>query len=248
MDPLPRAPQYHPEVTVDLTLRVSDLMEPASGNWDLRILRQLFVEEEIPLIMRINTRRDKDDTIRWGFSRNGIYDSKSGYKLLENILKDQQIWEKRLQGLIKCNVGSVWSAPSENGGAAWLTRDSSGTALAHSRRSGVGIRSQLEADLLALVWSMEALIDLKHKKVIIEISSSRIPAAMSVSSIPWDLHPLLKRLKRALDRFDECQLAFVHQGSNTVADSIARSVVQHRRYQSYIARNGPKLVGLSNPP
>lgn len=93
-------------------------------------------------------------------------------------MKDQQIWEKLPQGLIKCNVGSAWSAPSENGGAAWLTRDSSGTALAHSRRSGVGIRSQLEADLLALVWSMEALIDLKHKKVIIEISSSRIPAAM----------------------------------------------------------------------
>lgn len=32
MDPLPRAPQYHPEVTVDLTLRVFKLMEPASGN------------------------------------------------------------------------------------------------------------------------------------------------------------------------------------------------------------------------
>lgn len=36
--------------------------------------------------MRINTRRDKDDTIRWDFSRNGIYELKSGYKLLETIV------------------------------------------------------------------------------------------------------------------------------------------------------------------
>ncbi|KAJ4870485.1 Uncharacterized protein Rs2_47905 [Raphanus sativus] len=40
--------------------------------------------------------------------------------------------------------------------------------MLHSRRSFVGIRSQLEADLTAMVWVAEALCDIKAKRVLLE--------------------------------------------------------------------------------
>lgn len=95
------------------------------------------------------------------------------------------------------------------------------------------------ADMLALVWSTEALFDLKIKKVSIEISSSRLPAIMSMTSIPWNLHHLSRRVLRALECFEEVHLALVHQGSNTIADCIAGSSLQQRHHQSYLARSGP---------
>lgn len=47
LDPLPRAPRYLLDANVDLTLRVSELIDQNTGTWDLRTLSQLFVAEDI---------------------------------------------------------------------------------------------------------------------------------------------------------------------------------------------------------
>lgn len=138
---------------------------------------------------------------------------------------DKPIWVKPPQNMLKCNVGSAWSLSSGNSGASWITRNHAGTPLLHSRRSFAGIRTQLEADLLALAWAVEALADVKVNKAIIEISSVWLPATLSLSSIPWNLHHLLRRISRALDCLQEYQVVLTNQGSNAVATR-ARSALQ----------------------
>lgn len=49
------------------------------------LVREIVCEEDVDLV--VNTRYNllEHDPLEWGFSRNGIYDSKSGYKLAETL-------------------------------------------------------------------------------------------------------------------------------------------------------------------
>ncbi|XP_048598085.1 uncharacterized protein LOC125578967 [Brassica napus] len=421
MGPVPRAPLYRQDADVDLTLRVSDLMVLNSSVWDTRKLQELFVDEDIPLILQVNIHRDKNDDLWWGLSRNGVYDTKSGYKLAECIAdmnsgqqcslpplekqlwkdiwktktspklrhflwrilsgalavkhqlvsrgiptvsrcpvcqqgpetichmlfqcplakevwersafplphagfstsstflnmyhllanskkpslnpkirlafpwilwqiwmarnlfcfeqrrlnaeavidkameeaavwlhlhsfipddppeitveeKTSQAWEKPPLGYFKCNASTVWEAQTGNVGAAWIVRDSFGEALFHSRRSFVGIRSQVEATMIGMVWTTEALNDIQVRRIILETSSPQAQKNFSQASLPWSLNSLWKRFRRALDRFETYRVVRINDGCNTIAQNIAESALQVQWQQSYLARNGPEWL------
>ncbi|KAH0884114.1 hypothetical protein HID58_060210, partial [Brassica napus] len=69
----------------DLTLSVSDLIYRHLGGWDVRRIRQVIAVEDVECILKTNIDLSKEDSLRWGFSNNGIYNSKSGYKLLQDL-------------------------------------------------------------------------------------------------------------------------------------------------------------------
>ncbi|KAG2265571.1 hypothetical protein Bca52824_072650 [Brassica carinata] len=79
--PIPRSPRYRTD-EVDLTLKVSDLIDERHGTWDVQRVRHLFVGEDANQILEMRPQLNHHDTMVWGFSRNGLYDSQSGYKLL----------------------------------------------------------------------------------------------------------------------------------------------------------------------
>lgn len=106
-------------------------------------------------------------------------------------VKDSHSWEKPPINYVKCNVGSAWSTCNGRSGAAWILTDAEGKPILHSRRSFVGIRSQLEADLSAQVWATEqALCDLTTKRVVLETSSTQFPESLAVQMVPMHLQPL----------------------------------------------------------
>ncbi|XP_013589281.1 PREDICTED: uncharacterized protein LOC106297621 [Brassica oleracea var. oleracea] len=87
-------------------------------------------------------------------------------------------WIIPSDSFLKCNVGSSWSQYSGTCGASWLLRDSKGNVLLHSRRAFSGILSSVQADLLVLSWSADAMSDLKMKKIIFEFSSIQAGLAL----------------------------------------------------------------------
>ncbi|CAN7025200.1 unnamed protein product, partial [Brassica rapa subsp. trilocularis] len=160
---------------------------------------------------------------------------------MELEVEDSNSWKKPPSTTVKCNVGSAWSASNSTSGAAWILRNSEGEAILHSRRSFVGVRSQLEADLIAHVWTSEALSDLKLNRVILETSSSQLPQFLALHAVPRTLHILWKRLRKALDHI-KCRHFLVRKECNRVATTIATSALQSQWHQSYISAKGPRWL------
>lgn len=85
LDKVPRSPHYRQDAEVDLTLTVGDLMHPQGAGWNLQRIREIIAEEDISLILQTPSNVSRQDSVVWGLFKNGSYDSRSGYKLLETI-------------------------------------------------------------------------------------------------------------------------------------------------------------------
>ncbi|KAF3577850.1 hypothetical protein DY000_02032836 [Brassica cretica] len=71
LDLEPRPPSYRPDAPVDLTLLVSDLINPHLGGWDVRRVRQVIAIEDVDRVLKTKIELSKEDSLRWGFSNNG---------------------------------------------------------------------------------------------------------------------------------------------------------------------------------
>ncbi|XP_048613347.1 uncharacterized protein LOC125587196 [Brassica napus] len=78
----PVAPVMHPN------MRVSDLINQDSKEWDVEILEDYVHPDDIPLIrsMAISSTH-RGDTFCWNYTRNSQYTAKSGYWVAQNLLK-----------------------------------------------------------------------------------------------------------------------------------------------------------------
>lgn len=148
-------------------------------------------------------------------------------------------WHKPPVGFVKCNVASSWIDPVQNHGAAWIVRESHGIPVFHSRRAFAPINSKISAELSTLKWSVEALHDLRVKKVCLELSSQDTWNAINSPSLFPSLAVDISRILRSLHNFDQCQMLLIPAEANSIAEMIALSVTKDRRYQSYIAQGGP---------
>lgn len=67
---------------VDLSSKVSQLILTAGNNWDEAKLRDLIVDEDVNIIMKIKLSSvAEQDLLGWHYNENGIYSVKSGYWL-----------------------------------------------------------------------------------------------------------------------------------------------------------------------
>lgn len=152
---------------------------------------------------------------------------------------NSNMWTKPPLGVVKCNVGSAWSSSNGHGGMAWIVRDSYGKSLFHSRRSFVGICSQLEADLVALGWAVEAMRHLNLSRVILEFSSTMSPVTLSTSNLPQSLQPHWRKFNRSIAQLEVCKLVLTSLSGNLIASAIADSALHIQHHQSYMSANGP---------
>ncbi|XP_033133908.1 uncharacterized protein LOC117127485 [Brassica rapa] len=81
----PVAPVMHPN------MRVSDLINQESKEWDIWLLEDYVHPDDIPLIrsMAISSTHRRD-TFCWNYTRNGQYTVKSGYWVAQNLLKSRR--------------------------------------------------------------------------------------------------------------------------------------------------------------
>ena len=82
---IPVVPVMHPN------LRVSDFINPATKDWDVRLLEDYVNPDDIPLIRSLATSSaHPHDTFCWNYTRNGQYTIKSGYWVDQNLLKTEE--------------------------------------------------------------------------------------------------------------------------------------------------------------
>lgn len=156
--------------------------------------------------------------------------------------QSEQVWRKPPMGFVKCNVGCSWSDSSIHSGASWIIRDFRGQPMEHSRRSFIGMKSIIEADLETICWAANDLQTLHWNKVIIEISSPQALEALNNPAKFPGLANLIERTRQALHRFHNCSILVVNSVVNVVAGKIAVSVTNDGRFSSYIARGGPRWL------
>lgn len=191
-----------------------------------------------------------------------VEDSSIWFKLLQIDQEEKsdtsgkssdQLWRKPSLGFIKCNVCRSWSARHHHSGGSWVSRDFRGQTLEHSRRSFIGLKSGIEADLEIICWAANDLKTLYWNRVIIETSSLQVlDVLQNPASFPL-LADSIRRTRQALHSFQNCSIEVVSASANRVAEKIADSVTRDGRLSSYIARGGPRwlfddlLADAANP-
>ncbi|CAN7091771.1 unnamed protein product, partial [Brassica rapa subsp. narinosa] len=93
---------------VDLSLTVSELIDMRYDTWNIQRVRHLFVEEDANHILGLKIDLSRSDTVVWGLERNGIYSTKSGYKLLETALEVNSHPQTTLPPMEKRLWSSLW--------------------------------------------------------------------------------------------------------------------------------------------
>lgn len=145
-------------------------------------------------------------------------------------------WEKPSLSFVKCNIDASWVNATENTGASWLLRNSSGEPLLHSRRSFSAISTKIEAELLSFSWAIDCLSDLRFGKVVFESSSYLAGEAILRPEMFLGFQDLLAHIRDKLSGFRLWNISYAQFQGNRCAHEIALSVTRDHRYQSYIAR------------
>lgn len=139
MDEAPRAPQYKQDAIVDLTITVADLIDPQRNTWNSRVLSELIVDEDVRIIQSSCLNVRVPDSIVWGFSKNGRYDTRSGYKALETFQEIQAPGTFTLPPLEKRLWGDLWKTKTSPKLRHFLWRALSGALAVKERIRSRGI-------------------------------------------------------------------------------------------------------------
>lgn len=70
---------------MDIMLKVFDLCEVNTGKWNENLVHQTFIDRDAEYILRLKVSTSLDDTYVWGLSKDGAYNTQSGYKLAVDL-------------------------------------------------------------------------------------------------------------------------------------------------------------------
>jgi hypothetical protein len=60
-------------------------MDPATGMWDVELVRDNFCEQDAAIILSIPVFEDIEDTWAWHFDEKGLFSVKSVYKIQRQL-------------------------------------------------------------------------------------------------------------------------------------------------------------------
>lgn len=125
-------------------------------------------------------------------------------------------------------------------GAAWVTRDSTGTVLLHSKRSSGGIQTKDEACFVSIAWDIESMKSLRYQKVHFALEGRMfVDAINNPKALPSFKFKVLE-IRHLLRSFLEWRMLVEPYDANRGARLIATSAVLDLRYQSYVAKGHRK--------
>ena len=97
------------QIMVDIKLKVSQLIDPVSRNWNLNMLRDLFPWKDIQLIRDTRPMISREDSYCWSATNHGLYTVKSGYELSCRQVHQASFKEAEEQPSINPLFQSIWS-------------------------------------------------------------------------------------------------------------------------------------------
>ena len=97
------------QVMVDITLKVSQLIDPVSKNWNLNMLRDLFPWKDAQLILNQRPMLSKEDAYCWSGTNHGLYTVKSGYDLSSSQNHKEMFHKAQEQPSVNPIFQGIWS-------------------------------------------------------------------------------------------------------------------------------------------
>ncbi|KAG5376345.1 hypothetical protein IGI04_040941, partial [Brassica rapa subsp. trilocularis] len=213
--------------------------------WNRNLVLQTFTDEDAARVLVLKPKISQEDDYRWGFTEHGAYSTQKLWRQAQNIVPDSEEvmvnnkWRKPPQGSFKCNIGSSWSNSFNPSGVSWILRDYKGLTTLHSRRAYSGLRSKEEADLHSTLWAVESMRDLRQHHVAFESSSTELRQILLNPHHFNHFHHLVSAIMYNLQAIEGWSIHHTSLECNSAAGAIAASVTTGRRYQSYVASNGP---------
>lgn len=64
--------------------RVSELINPTTGDWDKELIEDIFWEEDRQHILAIPLKEDAEDVLAWHYDKKGVFSVKSAYHVLQD--------------------------------------------------------------------------------------------------------------------------------------------------------------------
>lgn len=108
---LPSSPPRPPRSLIpdiDPDLKVNNLLLPNSRTWNLAVLQNLVVPEDVPLICSIRPRaRNLHDGFCWCYTISGAYSVKSGHELAMKLKQDTEATAEPSTKWLKTKVWKV---------------------------------------------------------------------------------------------------------------------------------------------
>ena len=65
----------------NLLTKVSELIDPTTGKWDMELVNDMFWDEDAKLILQMPSRDKAVDFLAWHFDPKGVFSFKQAYKL-----------------------------------------------------------------------------------------------------------------------------------------------------------------------
>ncbi|KAJ4889956.1 Uncharacterized protein Rs2_29704 [Raphanus sativus] len=209
---------YLPDAVIDLSMTVDELLIPHTGLWDVHKGRQRFVEKDAILILKLKTIQYRQDSLQWGFTKDGTYTSRSGYGFRTPFVppKSQRLW---------------------------LLRDHQGRVILHSRRSYSSVQSQEDAELLGTYWAVDCLKTMRFEQIIFESSFRLAKVRLQGHHAAVDASPpIVRDIITKLQQMQAWSLDYAVPSRNTAALKIAESATTYHKYHSYISKEGPSWL------
>lgn len=74
--------------------KVSDLLDPYTGSWDIEPVKDIFWEEDVNNILAIPVHAGREDSVAWHFDHKGVLSVKSAYHVLEDEAEILRVRQK----------------------------------------------------------------------------------------------------------------------------------------------------------
>lgn len=155
IDGAPRPPMYRADSDVNLALTVSDLFIPGTAFWNRELLFDTFSPEDANRILLLRPDITKEDNIRWSFTKDGTYTTRSGYQFTEALLEMHSQSSHVLPPIERKLWSSIWKIKAPPKIKHFIWRALSGALAVKERLQTRGI--QVDATCLGCGHSSESI-------------------------------------------------------------------------------------------
>ena len=69
---------------------VSELINPSFGDWDVDLVKEIFWEEDVKVILALPVHEGRDNLIAWHYDNHGRFSVKSAYKVCRADLSHER--------------------------------------------------------------------------------------------------------------------------------------------------------------
>lgn len=199
IDPAPRPPNYRQDSIIDLTLKISDLLIPNTSSWDSGRVRQAFTEHDAEIILRLKPNCSKEDGYKWGFTKDGCYSSRSGYKFLDSLPDENDLHQPPLPPLEKHLWSSLWKikAPAKLKHFLWKALSGALAVMDRLRSRGIQVDPMCKVCNNGTDTICHLLFTCPMARDVWERASIVLPSGgFSQNSVFLNLYHLLKQMQK----------------------------------------------------